>query len=273
VITVSYIVYSQTGYFEHTTIKSGGLYYFGSLIFIRGFFADFYSAFVPHSWSLTVEECFYVLCPVIFLFIKRNSKAIVWLPLIFIAAGCLIVFACNGSAIYGFFHDYRFLFNFTFFGRCIEFFIGIGVGLLYKKNRLPPVKKINFTITGIVVMMLCVFGLSLLHTNEHYGDYYAVGIVLNNLILPLAGISVLYWGLLTEQNIITTILSSKLFTLLGKSSYAFYLIHLGLFAELFYFNVSKNPALYFIYLNVLAIALYQFFEHPLNQFLKNKWRR
>ncbi len=273
VITVSYIVYSQTSYFEQTIIKSGALYYFGSLTFVRGFFADFFTAFVPHSWSLTVEECFYILCPVIFLLIKKNAKAVVWLPLLFIFTGCLLVFICNGSAVYGFFHDFRFLFNFTFFGRCIEFFIGIGLGLLYKKNIVLPVKKLNFTVTGIVIIILCGWGLSMFHTAEHYGDYFTGGIILNNLILPVCGISILYWGLLTEKNIVTSILSSKVFTLLGKSSYAFYLIHLGLFAELFYFNVSKNPALYFIYLNVLAIVLYKFFEHPMNTFLKNKLSR
>lgn len=273
VITASYIAYSQTSYFEHTLVKNGALYYWGSISFVRGFFADFYSAFVPHSWSLTVEECFYVLCPVIFLCIKKSKWSIIGLPLLFIATGCLLVIISNGNVAYGFFNNYRFVFNFTFLGRSIEFFIGIGLGLLYKKRSLLPVKKFSFTIAGIIMIAICVLGLSFFHTDEHYGDYYVGGIIINNLILPLTGISLLYWGLLTEQNMVTSLLSSKVFTLLGKSSYAFYLVHLGWFAEIFYFNVSKNPLIYFIYLNVLAIALYKFFEHPLNKFIKRRLSR
>ncbi|MEI9959449.1 MAG: hypothetical protein WDM90_24730 [Ferruginibacter sp.] len=103
------------------------------------------------------------------------------------------------------------------------------------------VKRSSYTVAGIVIIALCVWGLSLLHTGTQYGDYFTGGIILNNVVLPLTGIAVLYWGLLTEKNIITKLLSSKIFSLLGKSSYVFYLIHIGIFAELFYFHVSKNP--------------------------------
>ncbi len=60
IITLSFIIYTYTGDFEHTTLKNGTLYYLGSVFFVRGFFADFYNYFVAQSWSLTVEECFYI---------------------------------------------------------------------------------------------------------------------------------------------------------------------------------------------------------------------
>ncbi|MEI9959448.1 MAG: hypothetical protein WDM90_24725 [Ferruginibacter sp.] len=70
------------------------------------------------------------LCPVFFLLIKKNIRAIIWIPLLLIGTGCLIVYMGKGNMPYGFFKDYRFLFNFTFLGRCIEFFAGIALGLM-----------------------------------------------------------------------------------------------------------------------------------------------
>jgi peptidoglycan/LPS O-acetylase OafA/YrhL len=272
ILVLSIIVYSSSGYFNAVSHKTELFYFITAFTLTRGFFADSYHFFVAQSWSLTVEECFYMLCPVFFLLIKKWRPSLILLPIAFISTGCLIVFFAGGTDDFGFLRDYRFLFNFTFFGRCIEFFSGIALGILYKKWNLPVKKSGKCTLAGMVAMIACIAGLSLLHTDTQYGDYHPVGIVINNMILPIAGISVLYWGLLTERNIINSILASPLFVLLGRASYAFYLIHVGIFAEWFIKNVSENPGLLFLYLNVVSILLYKFLEHPVNALIKKHFR-
>jgi peptidoglycan/LPS O-acetylase OafA/YrhL len=134
-------------------------------------------------------------------------------------------------------------------------------------------KAAKFTLAGMLVMICCLAGLSFLHTDEFYGDHHPIGIVINNLLLPVAGIAVLFWGLLTEDNFITKMLASAPMVLFGKSSYIFYLVHLGLFATVFYNGITHNPLLLFIYLNIVSVLLYLGFEKPVNMFLRKKLLR
>lgn len=272
ILSLNFIWYASmnidTGDFFSTPV-----HYIVAATLLRGFFAFPANVPLPQSWSLTVEECFYLACPVIFFFARKKIRSLVITPLLLIAIGIFLCIVFSQYPFHDLFDDLGFLFNFTFFGRCIEFFAGIGTALLYKKY-VPPLKKsIVYTSIGIGVIFICLSGLSLLHTDLHYGDYYAKGIIINNLILPVFGISLLFWGLLTEKNFITGLLSSRTMVLLGKSSYIFYLIHVGVFTAIFYPAISTNIIFLFIYLNVLSILLYKGFEHPVNKWLRRKLLR
>ncbi len=248
----------------------GWVYFIGSATFIRGFFDNLVNAPVPQSWSLTVEECFYLSCPVIFLLVRKKIFNLFLIPAILIVTGVLLTLYFIRHPFHGLLNDFHFLFNFTFFGRCIEFFTGIALALTFKKKNLEKTNSLKFTLSGIVIIFFCIIGLSLLHTNEHYGDYTLGGIIINNLVLPVAGISLLFWGLLTEVNFITKILSSAFMILFGKSSYIFYLVHVGFFALFFYNSISQNPLLLFIFLNIISVLIYKTFEHPVNKWLRKK---
>ncbi len=50
--------------------------------------------------------------------------------------------------------------------------------------------------------------------------------MISNFVLPVFGVSLLFWGFLTEETLLRKLLSTKLFQVVGRSSYAFYLIHL-----------------------------------------------
>ena len=265
ILSINFIYYNQSDYFAHTVLKNGWLYYLGSVTLLRGFFADFYDAFVSQSWSLTVEECFYLLCPLILLLVKKRRLSLVWLTAGLILTGSALVLISHGNAVWGFFRDFRFMFNFTFFGRCIEFFTGMGAAIIFRNMSTVKRNFPVFTLMGFLMIASWVFMLSVLHTDQHYGDYFPAGIFINNMLLPASGIAVFYWGLLTEQSWCKKILQSRFFVLLGKSSYCFYLLHLFIFAELFMKYVSGNPLLLFVWINVLSIAFYTFVEHPLKQ--------
>jgi peptidoglycan/LPS O-acetylase OafA/YrhL len=77
----------------------------------------------------------------------------------------------------------------------------------------------------------------------------------------------LIFGLATETSLIAKFFSSKPLQILGKSSYVFYLIHVGIF----YLVVDKlfgNLLVSFLLLNVFAVLLYYFVEKPLNCYFK-----
>ncbi len=252
------------------TFYGGWIYFIGSATFVRGFFDNSINAPVPQSWSLTVEECFYFSAPFIFFLLKKNLRNLIVIPVLLITTGILLTWFFIDYPFHGLLSDFHFLFNFTFFGRCIEFFAGITVALIFKNRSPARSNSLKFTMAGILVIFLCVLGLSLLHTDEHFGDYPPEGIFINNFLLPVAGISILFWGLLTEANFVTRFLASGMMTSFGKSSYIFYLVHVGFFAMFFYNSISHNPIFNFIFINIISVLLYWIFEYPVNKWLRKK---
>ena len=57
--------------------------------------------------------------------------------------------------------------------------------------------------------------------------------------------------------------------LLGKSSYVFYLIHMGIFVVILN-KVSTNELFQFFMLNIIAVLIYKLIEHPLHLYIKQK---
>ncbi|HEX3024336.1 MAG TPA: hypothetical protein VHP12_03920, partial [Chitinophagaceae bacterium] len=104
----------------------------------------------------------------------------------------------------------------------------------------------------------------------------------------------LFYGLIKEPTQLRNFLGSKLMVLLGKSSYIFYLIHIG-FISTFVKNAVANNLeklsgwfdaknynwlseninssvvkifLAFILLNLISVALFKFIEEPVNHFIR-----
>ncbi len=91
---------------------------------------------------------------------------------------------------------------------------------------------------------------------------------MNNLILPF-WIALFYLGLIQDDSYLKRVLSTPISQLLGKASYAFYLIHLGFIAN-FLYSQNITGLSFFLALNVIAIALFKFVEEPLNHWLRKR---
>lgn len=264
ILTISFLWGNAGGNSDHP-YQNDWIVYLLSFTFITGYSYELSHAILPHIWSISVEESFYMICPVLFYFIRRQIKAIFILPIFFIGIGILLTLFFRAHPFFGFFSDLRFLFNFTFFGRCIEFIAGIATGLIFmKRKKTAGSNKMPFTYTGLIVITACIFTLSLLHTNVAYGDHHPFGIVINNLLLPVFGISIFYFGLLTETTFISKFLSYPFMVEFGKSSYIFYLIHLTVITYFISSYISGNPLIIFVILNIISVILYRLFEHPVN---------
>jgi peptidoglycan/LPS O-acetylase OafA/YrhL len=265
------------------------LIYILNITFLRGFFENIKFSLISQGWSLTVEETFYLLAPLCFLLVKRKFYFLILIPIVFILLGIVLVninmpnYELNTSSntlnyisellfSYGFFQSYDFMFNYTFFGRVCEFFAGMALAIfIFKKHYL----KIPLTYLGAFVIMLSLVILYVL--KKSYGLNLSIkhplGIITNTLILPFLGIAPLLYGLIHEKTIVSKILGSKLFIVLGKSSFVFYLIHAGAIKEripiIGNLNLNINLIFQFVVIQVVSILLFYSVEEPLNKKIRN----
>lgn len=242
--------------------------YFLNITFLRGLFSDLKFSGIAQGWSLTVEEMFYLLAPFSFIMIKKSKNYLFIIPILLLTIGIFAVLIFQKINYFGFMGNMNFMLLYTFLGRSTEFFLGIFLAILYK-NRGHVSYHGLFTYSGLFIIFFTIYLLSSLKGDLAFGLFHPIGIVLNNLLLPALGICTFFWGLLTEKTIINKVLGSKLFELLGKSSYVFYLIHMGLIYIIIR-KISENLFIQFILLNILSYLLYQYLEEPINKFLRKR---
>lgn len=234
--------------------------FFYNITFLRGFFDSMKFSGIAQGWSLTVEECFYFSAPFIFMMSKR-VKLIIPILTIFIL-GIVMGILFKGGDFMG---SFKFILLFTFFGRVFEFYVGIKLALYYKGkyDMLNEERKIYYTTIGLIWIILSITLLVLVKPEEDFGVHTPLGIFINNVVLPI-GIAILFLGLITEKTRLKKVLSTKLFLLLGKSSYIFYLIHIGVVYRALVL-LTGNVFVVFFVLNIISILLYKYVEEPANR--------
>lgn len=246
-----------------------GHHFFFSLTLTQAFFTDAKYAGIAQAWSLTVEETFYLVAPLAFWLLRKRVP--LWLqPFLWLGVGCALVLALRPVAglTYGFLGSFRLLLLFTFFGRCFEFYAGMQLARWYQQGRLRRYRQPGLlTLLGSSIMVAAVGGMVWTKGGYSYGQEHPFGVALNNVVLP-GGIMLFFAGLLTERTWVQRLLSTRLFEVLGKSSYAFYLIHLGSVRDWLALHLTAHTGLLFIVLNLLAVALHYGVEEPLNRRLR-----
>ncbi|RAK69816.1 acyltransferase family protein [Hymenobacter edaphi] len=263
-----------TTFYLHDPVPKVLTEYVMNITFLKGFSWKYFGTGLQQAWSLTVEECFYLFALVFFLALQSGGRArriLVWvaatvlLPL----TGFALKYLFNTLEM-PFFEDNELVISFTFFGRFIEFFIGIGLAILIKKYQF---RFRFFTYTGLAFFALGVYFLIRL---EHiydipFGTKHPLGVAVNNIYLPLA-LATLFLGLIQERTLVSRLLSTNVFSVLGKSSYAFYLVHMGFFQALLAEQINtKTPLgalLIFLNLVMFSIALFYLFEEPANKAIR-----
>lgn len=266
---------------------------FLNITFLRGFFYQFWDTGIAQGWSLTVEECFYFSAPIIFLIAKKYNKFYIQ-PVIITLFAILMVLIFRNVNWHGFFGNFPFVLLFTFFGRCFEFFVGVQLARYILKNGSARTRKINFTYSGFVLIFVCVFIMALQPIPKHWnaGLESPIGIITNNYFLCIA-VALFYYGILTETTHFKKFLATPFIELLGKSSYIFYLIHLGWMHNLIADGINNlndyifslydkwnldwhspfeydwlNLILVFIVLNAVSVTLFKLIEEPVNHYIR-----
>lgn len=224
------------------------------------------------SWSLTVEECFYLFAPIFILLIRRFNFFVSLL------SGVLLLLIALYISTFGmqFLQTPTFIFSTTFFGHFFEFFCGIGLALVImrlEKQDIPKKKGCQWTIVGGIGIIVLLFYMMYVYSHPPL-DINTV-IVTSNFLMPVP-IALLYFGLIREKTFVARGLSGKIAGLLGRSSYSFYLLHI-LIIE--YFSLPRVPTLFgghrllavlltLIFTWVLSIGLFKLYEEPINLWIR-----
>lgn len=279
------------------TITKGSSHPIGLMLlnitFLRGFFYQYWDTGISQGWSLTVEECFYFSAPIIFLIAKKYNKFYIQ-PVIITLFAIVMVFIFRDINWHGFFGNFTFVLVFTFFGRCFEFFVGVQLARYVLKKGFTRTNKISFTYGGFVLIFVCVFVMALQPVRAPWiaGLETPIGIITNNYFLCVM-VALFFYGILTEDTLFKKLLANPFVELLGKSSYIFYLIHLGWMFNIINGNINRlndyiftlydkwqkdwispfqydsvNLLLIFIVLNAVSICLFKLIEEPLNHYIR-----
>lgn len=230
-----------------------------NLTLLKGLFEDYKFSGIAQSWSLTVELCFYLLAPPLFLALRRWGAVRLTAGLV----GTGFLLGAVTGLIRGPDHLSSLSFGlfYTFFGRAFEFVVGLWLARRWHEGRLPAVTYA--TSSGWLLLSSCVFWqavVSAFVTNA--AGLWWSEVIVYNYGLPLS-IGLIFVGLLREKSAIRRLLAHPILQALGRSSYAFYLIHIGVLAKGFYKMGLTHAGLLFILLILLAHGLYVAIEKPL----------
>lgn len=240
------------------TFKTG-FYHFSLLVGIM----DRAYRHVPHAWSLTVEENFYILAPLIFLSFRK--RRIIFALIFSYVVGILLwglgqrISSSDSVLDLG---NYFVIWRDTFFGRALEFFTGawLAVQLIKKPELLRTNTTWKWTIWAFI-SFFGVMGLLSYFTYIEVENIRDIRHLIKSLFIPIPAVLFIYC-LMTEKNYFTNLLSSRLFVILGKSSYILYLIHLGPIGGLVYGKFGLGPFWGMIFFQVLSVIGYYSWERP-----------
>ncbi|MEP7374128.1 MAG: acyltransferase [Chitinophagaceae bacterium] len=245
--------------------------YFLNITLLKGFSSEYYLTGIGPGWSLTVEELFYFLSPLLFLLLKKKS-ALLYILLSVYLIGILMTLLFSGINIGGFFSSYHFTFYFTFFGRVFEFLCGIYLAMLVKGNyKNTRIEKLGYKSTyiglSLIFLALLLQYWIALRFNVSQGYENWAGLLVNNIIMPI-GITILFYGLIYHRSPLQWFLGSGLMVQLGNSTYSFYLLHTSFLLSWVKKYISHNLVIIFILIILFAFIFYKLVEQPIARKLR-----
>jgi peptidoglycan/LPS O-acetylase OafA/YrhL len=227
---------------------------------------------IEPTWTLTVEECFYFIAPLIMVLVRRyNFYYALFLSIALLGAGLLV-----SELPISFLHSKNFIFTTTYLGHFFEFYCGVALALIVMKKedrQLPGIKGMKWTLAGTAGVISLLVAMQFVYSMKPLNVPLVV--LLNNFLIPVP-IAVLYYGFIFERSAFSGFLSSKTMGMLGRSSYAFYVLHILVIT---YFSrpllepYMNNYMAFIITLAIttlLSILLFIFYEEPLNLLIRKK---
>lgn len=229
---------------------------------------------LPQAWTLTVEEMFYLTAPMIFWAARRWTVLAPW--------GVLVVLGAVLGVVSG---EFGFVFGRTLCGTIYCFVVGIQLAMWFlerlgRQGGLSAEEARRrargaadgwplWTYGGLAGMAAAVVAMSRLSgPGVPDASHHPLGAVLMLYAVP-SGVGAMFWGLLTETSWLARLLASRAAVLLGASSYAFYLIHLGVFQNGLRMLLGQSWLMGFALVNGLAIVLHLGIEKPLHLGLRS----
>jgi peptidoglycan/LPS O-acetylase OafA/YrhL len=248
--------------------------------FFRQVFAN---AYVPTSWSLTVEECFYFSAPLVFFALAAadgrsggrplRGAAVVLMAATaaFFAAGLLLLALPDAwrQRAWGFFGDPEFMVRHTLFGRFFDFAAGTFAALAWRRS----LRLRRLLLRPGAATALATGGLGLVALGEWLmeqaggikGETWPVAWRAS--VLVTLGAAVLIVALTRRESLAGRAFGVPPLVYAGKISYALYLVQLTPLGKGLLFPIAPAGTfayLPFMYLGMTAVsaALYEIVERP-----------
>jgi peptidoglycan/LPS O-acetylase OafA/YrhL len=229
---------------------------------------------VPTSWTLTLEECFYAFAPLVFLSLRRAR-----VPAVLVLLGWTAAFLACGLALhavvdperFGFLGSMQELFRHTFFGRFVDFALGVAGGRLYLSGAVArlwarPRGGLAASALGLLGLALVFAGQAGMALAGGLGtDRWARAWPFN--LLVGAGALVLVLALTASASPLARSLSVPPLVYLGRVSYALYLVQLtplgkGLLYRLVPPDAPAFGLLLYAGMTAVSALLYELVEEP-----------
>ncbi|MBO9407030.1 acyltransferase [Shimia sp. R9_1] len=202
-----------------------------------------------HTWSLSVEEQFYVFLPLLFLIFARSARGL-WIAL----ASCFVLSLLGNLIMTPRAHPAAFyLFPF----RAWELLAGVGLAVL--RHERPDLMREHQAISWVGLLLL---GVSILFVQAGSGfpGWQVIAPVLGTVMLIANG---------QEDNWVNRVLSMRVPVLIGLISYSLYLWHWPVYTLTTYLQGSyagpAETALWISISFVLATLSWRFVEQPVRK--------
>jgi len=221
---------------------------------------------ILHLWSLSIEQQYYIIFPIIFFLIfKFFKQRIILFFLILVFLNLFLMQFLGNLKVSPPFVEENFsleaktvFFNFYFLSsRLWEFFAGTLVSLMEEKKNEA---------NGNLNSVLCNFGFGLIiFSMFFYNDRDFHPSFIN--FFPVFGTCLIIFFYKEVGNL--SFLSSKIFVGIGKISYSLYLWHFPIISFLFFLNLGLANNLVKFYVILLTVLLsiftFNFIEKPFRQ--------
>lgn len=235
-----------------------------SLTLLKGLVEKYYLSGIAQAWSLTVEEGFYLLAPLVFWLGWRYRPGRAW-PLLAAGAALLGLATYAAAPTLG---APLFVLKATIFGRLPEFLLGAAFAWY-----APQVRSRRATASGVAgVLLVLALLVGVQRATGHVSIDSYPGVLLNNWLLPLATGGLLH-GLATEPTRLARLLGTPLWQQLGRASYCFYLLHLGVLPNALqpllrpWLPAGAAVLVTFGVLVLASLALHRYVEQPAHRWL------
>lgn len=204
-----------------------------------------------HTWSLAVEEQYYLVFPIFLLLVWRFGKR--WVVSILVVMAIISLAASQ----WGSFHEPAATF-FLLPTRVWELLIGVFIAFyLFTQETNKTISQIASQVVSTIGMLMIIYAVIAFDKNTPFPSLYA--------LIPTvgAGLIILY---ATPQTYVGRLLSSKLLVGIGLISYSAYLWHQPLFAFARHASIDEPSAVELLTLSLVACALayvsWRFVEKP-----------